>query len=82
MNVRLKEFSTKPVINEICNHANVIKDSLRMKKIVIFQWINKKITEHKCVKCGKLLNWFEMTNILANKLPHKLQFTILKSTHY
>lgn len=58
---KLKEFSAKPVINGICNHANVIKDSLRMKEVGISQWISEKITEHKCLKCGKLLNWFEMT---------------------
>ena len=57
---KLKEFSTKPVINGICNHANVISDSLRMKEVGISQWINEKIVEHKCPKCGRLINWFEM----------------------
>lgn len=57
---KLKEFSTKPVINGICNHANVIPDSLRMKAVGVSQWVREKITEHKCPKCGRLINWFEM----------------------
>lgn len=57
---KLKEFSTKPVINGICNHANVIPDSLRMKAVGISQWISEKTAEHKCPKCGRLVNWFEM----------------------
>ena len=57
---KLREFSTKPVINGICNHANVIPDSLRMKEVGVSQWIVEKIAEHTCPKCGKLINWFEM----------------------
>lgn len=57
---KLKEFSTKPVINGICNHANVISDSLRMQAVGVSQWISEKIVEHKCPKCGRLINWFEM----------------------
>lgn len=30
-----------------------------MKEVGVSQWIDEKITEHKCTKCGKLLNWFE-----------------------
>lgn len=57
---KLEEFSTKPVIRGICNHANVIPDSLRMKAVGISQWIREKTTEHTCPKCGRLINWFEM----------------------
>lgn len=56
---KLKEFSTKPVINGICNHANVIPDLQQMKKVGVSQWIEKKIEEHKCHKCGELRNWYE-----------------------
>ena len=58
---KLKEFSTKPIINGICNHANVIPDSIRMKEVGVSRWISEKIAEHKCPKCGELINWFEMT---------------------
>lgn len=34
---KLKVFSTKPIINGICNHENVIKDSLRMKEVGVHQ---------------------------------------------
>lgn len=57
---KLKEFSKKPVINGICNHANVIPDSQRMKKVGVSKWIEEKITEHKCTKCGELKNWYEV----------------------
>ena len=59
---KLKEFSKKPIINGICNHANVIPDSNRMKEVGVSKWIGEKITEHTCPKCGKLLNWFEMNS--------------------
>lgn len=59
---RLKEFSTKPIIGGICNHANVIKDSLRMKKVGIPQWIEEKIKEHQCPKCGELISWFDLNS--------------------
>lgn len=58
--IKIKEFSTKPVINRICNHANVITDSLRMREVGVSKWINKKISEHKCAKCGELINWYEI----------------------
>ena len=48
------------MINGICNHANVIPDSLRMKEVGISQWIAEKIEEHTCSECGELINWFEM----------------------
>ena len=57
---KIKEFSTKPVINGICNHEKVITDSLRMKEVGISKWISEKIDEHKCPKCDELINWFEM----------------------
>lgn len=57
---KLKEFSTKPVINGICNNANVIPDLNQMKEMGVSNWINKKIKEHKCHKCGKLKNWYEI----------------------
>ncbi|MBD5087614.1 MAG: hypothetical protein HDT30_02190 [Clostridiales bacterium] len=58
----MEEFSGRPVINGICNHANVISDSLRMKEIGISQWIEEKIKEHKCPKCGSLINWFDVNS--------------------
>lgn len=57
---KLKEFSTKPIINGVCNHAKVIPDSLRMKEVGVPQWVKEKIAEHTCPKCDKLLTWFEM----------------------
>lgn len=57
---KLREFSTKPIINGICNHANVIPDSKRMRAVGVSEWISEKIAEHKCPKCGELINWFEM----------------------
>ena len=57
---KLEEFSTKPIINGICNHANVIPDSLHMKEVGVSQWISEKISEHKCPKCGRLINWFDV----------------------
>lgn len=57
---KLREFSTKPVINGICNHANVIPDSMRMKEVGVTQWIAEKIEQHKCPKCGELISWYEM----------------------
>ena len=59
---KLEEFSSKPIINGICNHANVISDSQRMKEIGISQWIEEKIKEHKCPKCGNLINWFDVNS--------------------
>lgn len=59
---KLREFSTKPIINGICNHTNVIPDSLRMKEVGVSQWIQEKMIEHQCQKCGKLITWFEMTS--------------------
>ncbi|MBQ8831557.1 MAG: DUF3795 domain-containing protein [Oscillospiraceae bacterium] len=64
---KLKEFSIKPVINGICNHANVIPDSLRMKEIGVSAWVSEKITEHLCPKCGRLINWFEMNTHNCNE---------------
>ena len=55
---KLREFSTKPVINGICNHAKVIPDSLRMKEIGVPAWIQEKIGEHTCPNCGQLIDWF------------------------
>ncbi|MBQ9792762.1 MAG: DUF3795 domain-containing protein [Clostridia bacterium] len=63
---KLKEFSTKPVINGICNHANIISDLQKMKEIGVSQWVNEKTNEHKCPKCGKLKNWYEMDNHSCN----------------
>lgn len=57
---RLKAFSAGPVIDGICNHANVIPDSVRMREVGVSQWIKEKTAEHTCPSCGKLLNWFEM----------------------
>lgn len=57
---KIREFSIKPVINGICNHADVIPDSLRMKAIGVDRWISEKTAEHLCPKCGELINWFEM----------------------
>ena len=57
---KLKEFSTKPVINGVCNHANVIPDSLRMKEVGVSKWVGEKIVEHRCPQCGKRITWFEM----------------------
>lgn len=56
---KLQEFSKTPVINGICNHANVVPDSMRMKKVGINQWIEEKIEEHKCPKCGELISWYD-----------------------
>ena len=50
----------KPIINGICNHANVVPDSLRMRKVGVSQWVEEKIKEHTCPKCGELVNWFEV----------------------
>ena len=58
---KIKEFSTKPIINGICNHEKVIQDSRQMKEVGVSQWINEKIEEHKCPKCNELINWYEMT---------------------
>ena len=57
---KLRDFSTKPIIHGICNHANVIPDSFRMKEIGVSR-IDEKIAEHTCPKCGNLVNWFEMS---------------------
>lgn len=59
---KLKEFSAKPIINGVCNHAKVIADSMRMKEVGVSQWINEKIVEHTCPKCGKLLTWYEIAS--------------------
>ena len=48
------------LFNGICNHANVISDSLRMKKGGVSRWISEKTAEHKCPECGRLINWLEM----------------------
>lgn len=63
---KLREFSTKPIINGICNHANVIPDSLRMREVGVSQWICEKIVEHKCPKCGNLITWFEMSTHICD----------------
>ena len=57
---KLKEFSTKPVINGICNHADVISDGFRMREIGVAKWIEEKTKQHTCPKCGKLITWYEM----------------------
>jgi len=57
---KLKEFSTKPIINGICHHANVILDATRMGEVGVSQWIDEKINEHLCPKCGELISWFDM----------------------
>lgn len=64
---KLEEFSTKPVINGICNHANVLPDSRRLKEIGVSQWVKEKIEEHKCPKCGELINWFEMNSHICRE---------------
>lgn len=63
---RLEEFSKGPIINGICNHANVIPDSMRLKDVGVSQWITEKTAEHKCPNCGELINWFEMTTHTCN----------------
>lgn len=55
---KLEEFSKGPVVNGICNHADVIPDSRRMKKVGVAQWIEEKTKEHTCRKCGELIDWF------------------------
>lgn len=57
---KIGDFSAKLIINGICNHADVILDSLRMKESGVSQWISEKIAERKRYKCGKLINRFEM----------------------
>lgn len=59
---KLREFSTVPIINGICNHANVIPDLYRMKEVGISQWVEEKIREHRCPKCGELISWFDMNS--------------------
>lgn len=61
---KLKEFSTKPVINGVCNHVDVVPDSLRMREIEVSQWIQEKIKEHKC---GELINWFDMNTHICGE---------------
>lgn len=57
---KLKEFSTKPIINGICNHAKVIPDLERMKEVGVAKWIEEKTNEHTCPKYGELINWYEI----------------------
>lgn len=57
---KLEEFSTKPVINGVCNHAGVIPDSMRMREAGVPQWIREKIELHTCPRCGELIDWFTM----------------------
>lgn len=59
---RLNTFSQGPIINGICNHANVIPDSRRMKEIGPIRWIEEQIVRHTCPKCGKLITWFDMAS--------------------
>lgn len=56
---KLKEFSRTPIINGICNHADVIPDSIRMKEVGVSQWVKEKIKEHQCPQCGELITWFD-----------------------
>lgn len=56
---KLREFSTKPVINGICNHADVIPDSLRMKEVGLSRWLEEKTAQHTCPHCGRRITWFE-----------------------
>ena len=57
---RLDTFSKAPIINGICNHANVIPDSLRMGEVGLTQWVAEQLTRHTCPKCGELISWFDM----------------------
>lgn len=57
---RLEEFSHGPIINGVCNHANVIPDSVRMKQIGVSRWIDEQTERHLCPKCGQLISWFDM----------------------
>ena len=75
---KLEEFSSRPIINGICNHANVISDSMRMKEIGIPQWIEEKIKEHKCPKCGNLINWFEVNTSNFKRFQVKNELLLMK----
>lgn len=57
---KLRDFSKAPVINGICNHADVIPDLQRMGEVGVERWIEEKISQHLCPHCGELINWFEM----------------------
>lgn len=57
---RLNTFSKGPIIHGICNHANVIPDSYRMREVGLAQWIAEQLARHTCPNCGALISWFEM----------------------
>ena len=59
---RLDTFSKGPIINDICNHANAIPDSYRMKEVGPTKWIEEQIEKHTCLKCGELISWFDMAS--------------------
>lgn len=57
---RLDTFSQGPIINGVCNHANVIPDSYRLREVGTAQWIAEQLVRHTCPKCGELISWFDM----------------------
>ena len=59
---RLEEFSRGPVINGICNHANVIPDLQEIRRNGIGQWLEKQTLKFTCSKCGQRLTWFDRTS--------------------
>lgn len=67
---KLREFSTRPIINGICNHASVIPGSLRMGEAGISQWLREKIEQHRCPACGELITWFDMGSHICSGREH------------
>ena len=57
---RLDAFSKGPVIDGVNNHANVLADISRQRKIGVTQWLSEKMAQHTCPKCGELITWYEM----------------------
>lgn len=61
---RLKEFSRGPIIDGICNHADVISDLQYIKNHGIEQYLRCQAEKYTCSQCGERLTWF-------NRSKHK-----------
>ncbi len=64
---KLEKFSKYPVINGICNHANVISDLKRMKDIGILSCLKEQVDEFTCPECGELISWFDRNSHVCSK---------------
>ena len=63
---RLKVFSKKHIVNNICHHEHVIDDLDKMSKIGVETWVKEQTNAYTCPGCGYLIPWFERSCARCN----------------